>query len=40
VINDVIKIFAVMMGMVFEEFFAYVERECSADMVDDIIIDA
>jgi len=29
-----------MMGMVFEEFFAYVERECSADMVDDIIIDA
>jgi len=29
-----------MMGMVFEEFFAYVERECSEDMVDDIIIDA
>ncbi len=27
-----------MMGMVFEEFFTYVEREFSTDMVDDIII--
>ena len=29
-----------MMGMVFEEFFTYVEREYSEDMVDDIIVDA